>query len=74
MKSTISWWDRNLMINDVKTPFPDGWSYISNVGNNESRGEVFTPRWVVDKMIADDSILPSRMVFDAQYRASYKNL
>jgi hypothetical protein len=58
--------------NDVKRPFPDGWRYIANVGNNESRGEVFTPRWVVDKMITDGRILPTRMVFDEQYSASFK--
>lgn len=48
----------------VYQPFLDGWDFTPDVGNGQKRGEVFTPRFVVDKMItmgsySHDSIEPS---------------
>ena len=58
----------------VYQPFLDGWSFTPDVGNGSSRGEIFTPRFVVDKMIVDSGILPKRVVYDLDYRGSQDTL
>jgi hypothetical protein len=47
--------------------FPDGWSFVPDAGNAQSRGEIFTPRWIVDKMIVDSGMLPSEAVYENDY-------
>lgn len=49
---------------DIKSPnvFVDGWDFSTHVGNAQSRGEVFTPRFIVDKMIHDGKILPKKVI------------
>lgn len=46
----------------VYQPFLDGWNFTPDVGNGGSRGEVFTPRFVVDKMIVEAGIMPAKTV------------
>lgn len=50
-------------------PFPDGWDFTPDVGNGQKRGEIFTPRWVVDKMITDSGMLPKEAVYAGDYSA-----
>jgi hypothetical protein len=47
--------------------FPDGWSFVADAGNAQARGEIFTPRWVVDQMIVDAGILPDEAVHLSDY-------
>lgn len=56
--------------NCIYQTFLDGWKYTPDVGNGASRGEIFTPRWVVDKMIVDSDILP----FSAVYLNNYSDV
>lgn len=42
----------------VYQEFPDGWDFVPDAGNGKSRGEVFTPRWVVEKMLQDSGLVP----------------
>lgn len=39
-------------------PFPDGWDYIEDVGLGQTRGEIFTPRVVVDQMLFPGKFYP----------------
>lgn len=55
-------------------PFLDGWKFLPDVGNGTLRGEIFTPRFVVDKMLVDAKILPKRAVYDFDYRGSQRTL
>jgi len=43
--------------------FIDGWSFVPDVGRGGSSGEVFTPRFIVDKMITDSSMFPTNMIY-----------
>jgi hypothetical protein len=47
--------------------FIDGFSFVPDVGNGQTRGEIFTPRFVVDYMIIENGILPREGVYDLQY-------
>lgn len=47
--------------------FCDGWDFTPEVGNGRSRGEIFTPRFVVDRMIVAGGILPAEAVYDGIY-------
>lgn len=47
--------------------FPDGWSFVSDAGKGQVRGEVFTPRFIVDKMIVDSEMLPGEAVYNGNY-------
>lgn len=47
--------------------FLDGWSFTPDVGNGQKRGEVFTPRFVVDKMATDVGLFPREGVYDLTY-------
>jgi hypothetical protein len=47
--------------------FIDNWSFIVDVGNAQTRGEIFTPRWVVDMMIVKAGILPTPAVYQYDY-------
>lgn len=47
--------------------FPDGWSFVPDVGQAQARGEIFTPRWIVDKMIVDSGMLLEAAVYDRDY-------
>ncbi len=51
----------------VYQPFLDGWDFTSDVGNGGKRGEIFTPRFIVDKMIVDSGMLPEAAVYDYDY-------
>jgi len=48
-------------------PFLDGWEFTPDVGNGQKRGEVFTPRWIVDKMVFDVGIMPREAVYEHNY-------
>lgn len=54
--------------------FPDGWDFTPDVGNGQRRGEVFTPRFVVDKMIATSGILPAEAVYERVYETDTASL
>jgi hypothetical protein len=61
-----------LLINYcIYQPFLDGWDFTPDVGMGSTRGEIFTPRFIVDHMISDVGILPERMVYNFDYK-SYK--
>lgn len=53
--------------NCVYQQFLDGWSFVPDVGNGQKRGEVFTPRWVVDKMIKDVGMFPTQIIDENNY-------
>ena len=52
---------------DIYQIFPDGWDFTPDVGNGQKRGEVFTPRFIVDKMISDAGIFPKEAVYQGDY-------
>lgn len=56
---------------DIYQTFVDGWDFTPDVGNGKSRGEVFTPRFIVDKMIAM-GIIPFDIVYFEDYER-YRN-
>lgn len=58
----------------IYQPFLDGWDFTPDVGNGASRGEVFTPRFVVDKMIVKAGILPARVIYKYDYSGSQGTL
>lgn len=47
--------------------FLDGWDFTADVGNGKKRGEIFTPRFIVDKMITDVGIFPAAGLYDQDY-------
>ena len=51
----------------IYQPFLDGWDFTPDVGNGGKRGEVFTPRFIVDKMIVDSGMLPEAAVYNYDY-------
>lgn len=51
---------------DNKQVFIDGWDFTPDVGNGKSRGEIFTPRFIVDKMISM-GIIPPSIVYNNNY-------
>lgn len=53
--------------NCIYQQFIDGWSFVSDVGNGQNRGEVFTPRFIVDKMITDVGMFPMDAVYSYKY-------
>ncbi len=48
--------------------FIDGWNFTPDVGRGQSSGEVFTPRFIVDKMITDSGMFPQEFVYDYDYK------
>lgn len=48
--------------------FIDGWNFTPDVGRGQSSGEVFTPRFIVDKMITDSGMFPQEFVYDYNYK------
>lgn len=53
--------------NCIYQSFPDGWEFTPDVGNGQSRGEVFTPRFIVDKMIHDVGMFPEEAIYNNNY-------
>jgi hypothetical protein len=58
----------------VYQPFLDGWNFTPDVGNGQKRGEVFTPRFVVDKMIVMSGMLPEKAVYHYDYSGATETL
>jgi hypothetical protein len=58
----------------VYQSFLDGWDYTPDVGNGKKRGEIFTPRFVVDKMIALSGIIPHKAVYNFEYSGSIEEV
>lgn len=58
--------------NCIYQQFLDGWNFTPDVGNGQKRGEVFTPRWVVDKMILDVGMFPKSAVYEFNYETLNK--
>lgn len=54
-------------MSDVFQAFPDGWDFTPDVGNGQSRGEIFTPRFMVEQMILEANIFPSQIVKNHDY-------
>lgn len=53
------------------TVFPDGWDFTPDVGNGKTRGEIFTPRFIVDQMIEEGyGIFPQESVREGNYCSS----
>jgi hypothetical protein len=55
-------------------PFLDGWDFTPDVGNGQVRGEIFTPRFIVDKMLMDSGILPKKAIYKYDYAGADKTL
>lgn len=53
--------------NCIYQPFLDGWEFTPDVGNGQKRGEVFTPRFVVSKMIENVGMFPKEAVYEHNY-------
>ena len=51
----------------IYQPFLDGWNFTPDVGNGSKRGEIFTPRFIVDKMIAESGIIPEKALYEYDY-------
>lgn len=47
--------------------FVDDWSFVPETGNAQVRGEIFTPRWIVDTMISESEMLPSAAIYSEDY-------
>lgn len=58
--------------NCIYQQFLDGWNFTPDVGNGQNRGEVFTPRFIVDKMIVQSGILPEQAVYQSIYKTQTK--
>lgn len=43
--------------------FVDGWDFTPDVGRGQTSGEIFTPRFIVDKMITTSGIFPEAVVY-----------
>lgn len=59
--------------NCIYQRFLDGWNFTPDVGNGQSRGEVFTPRFIVDKMINDLQMFPTEAIYEQNYLTLSKN-
>jgi hypothetical protein len=57
----------NKSSRNIYETFPDGWDFTPDVGNGQTRGEVFTPLWVINKMVSDAGIIPETAVYDFDY-------
>lgn len=53
--------------NCIYQQFLDGWEFTPDVGNGQKRGEVFTPRFIVSKMISDVGLIPAAAVEEQNY-------
>lgn len=51
----------------VYQQFPDGWDFTPDVGRSKSHAEVFTPLWVVRKMINDTGAIPTEVIYSEDY-------
>lgn len=60
-------------MNCVYQPFPDGWDFTTDVGNGKSRGEIFTPRFVIDKMLLEVGMFPEEGIYQLNYNANPKD-
>lgn len=58
----------------VYQPFIDGLDFVPDVGNGQKRGEVFTPRFVVDSMIVDSNIIKDKAVYEYDYKGSTETI
>lgn len=58
--------------NCIYQQFLDGWNFTPDVGNGQNRGEVFTPRFIVDKMITQTGMFPERAVYQNIYETKTK--
>lgn len=54
----------------IYATFADGWDFTPDVGNGKKRGEIFTPYWVVNKMIVDSGMLPANAVYQYDYSSN----
>ena len=43
--------------------FVDGWDFTPEVGRGQTSGEIFTPRFIVDKMITTSGMFPEAVVY-----------
>lgn len=55
------------MSDNIFQAFPAGWDFTPDVGNRYSRAEIFTPLFLVNKMVVDAGIVPSSAVFSRDY-------
>ena len=61
------------LVNPLSCPyqvFLDGWEFTTDVGNGQSRGEIFTPRFIVDDMITKSGVLTPEAVYQYDYEGS----
>lgn len=47
--------------------FLDGWDFTPEVGNGKTRGEIFTPRFVIDQMLLDLGMFNPEALTDLDY-------
>lgn len=53
--------------NCIYQPFLDGWEFTPDVGNGQKRGEVFTPLFIVNRMIENVGMIPKEAVYEHNY-------
>lgn len=53
--------------NCIYQPFLDGWEFTPDVGNGQKRGEVFTPLFIVNRMIENIGMIPKEAVYEHNY-------
>lgn len=51
----------------VYQQFPDGWDFTPDAGRSKSHAEVFTPLWIVKKMINDTGVIPTEILYPEDY-------
>lgn len=59
--------------NCIYQPFLDGWEFTPDVGNGQKRGEVFTPRFIVSKMVENIGMFPKEAVYEHNYTTLNKD-
>lgn len=52
---------------NIYRAFPDGVDFTPDVGNGKTRGEVFTPLFIVEKMITTSGMIPGEIVYDNDF-------
>lgn len=57
----------NLMSEDIYMSFPDGWRFVADAGNSDTRAEVFTPYPAVQEMMVEMGLFPAAAIYDGVY-------
>lgn len=58
---------KNLKAEQLYLKFSDGWDFSPDAGNGYIRGEIFTPKYLVDMMLTDSGMFSDDAVFKNNY-------